>query len=391
MSDVLKSKTAIDLLEDLIAFSTVSADPNMGLIEYCADILNGIGAETTIIADETGKKANLYATVGPKDIPGVLLSGHTDVVPVEGQDWNVPPFEMTRKDGKLYGRGTTDMKGFIACALLAAKKAASMELAMPLHLAFSYDEEIGCVGVRSMIDLLSNAPFVPKFCIVGEPTLLKVATGHKGKTGCRATCVGVECHSALAPKGLNALYLATDLVAIIRDVQHEIEQSGPRDADYEVPYSTLHAGRLNGGVALNIVPNLATLDFEIRNLPDDDAEKILETIKSRANDLVRPLKAQFPAASIEIEIFNTYPAMKTAENSDVVNFVKSLTRNNDTFKVAFGTEGGLFSSQLGIPTVICGPGSMDQGHKPDEFIEIDQMNQCDAMLDRLVERLRTGF
>lgn len=383
--------STIDLLADLIAFPTISADPNRDLIDYCADHLRKAGASLQIIEDKTGKKANLYATIGPQDRPGVLLSGHTDVVPVEGQNWTKPPFQMTREDGRLYGRGTTDMKGFVASALALATKAGQAELTTPLHLALSYDEEIGCVGVRSMIDMLSKAPFRPMFCIVGEPTQMAVATGHKGKTGGLITCTGREGHSALAPFALNAIYLATDLITAIRDIQQDITARHPRDPDYDVPYSTLHIGQINGGVALNIVPNHCAFSFEIRNIPQDDPDPLLKRIKDAAFAIIAPHTPQFPDAAIDIEITNRYPPLGTPPDAEIVSFVKSLTGANDTMKVAFGTEGGLFDRDLGIPTVVCGPGSMAQGHKPDEFIGTDQLAQCDAMLDALLRRLISGL
>ena len=380
-----------EFLKDLIAFPTISSNPNRALIDYCADQLRSIGADVEVINDPHEDKANLYATIGPKDIPGVLLSGHTDVVPVEGQDWTVPPFEMTEKDGKLFGRGTTDMKGFVACAMHMALNAAKRKLTTPLHLAFSYDEEIGCVGVRSMIEMLKNAPFHPKFCIVGEPTLMAVATGHKGKLACKVTCTGREAHSALAPTALNAIHLACDMTSFVRELQAEIATHSMCDDDYDVPYTTMHVGQIEGGLALNIVPNFASLKFEIRNLPEDDPNVLLQRVKDHAASLLKPLHEKFPEAAIEFEITNTYPALNTAKDAEVVSFVKSLTGSNATIKVAFGTEGGLFSSKLGIPTVICGPGSMAQGHKPDEFVSIEQLEKCDQMLASLLTRLEAGI
>lgn len=379
------------LLRDLIQFPTVSAEPNRALIDYCADLLRNAGAEVTIIEDQTGHKANLFATIGPGGIPGVLLSGHTDVVPTDGQSWSVPPFEMTETDNKLFGRGTTDMKGFVASALSMALKASEHDLKTPLHLAFSYDEEIGCVGVHSMIEMLSVAPFRPQFCIVGEPTSMSVATGHKGKTACRVTCNGREAHSALAPTALNAIHLACDMISFIRNLQAEIAQSSAQDNDYDIPYTTLHVGQIEGGVTLNIVPNQSSFLFEIRNLQEDDPEILLKKIEQEAVKLIKPLRDEFPQAAIDFTITNTYPPLSTARDAEVVSFVKSLTGSNATIKVAFGTEGGLFSSRLGIPTVVCGPGSMAQGHKPDEFITIEQLNKCDAMLDALLERLILGI
>lgn len=379
------------LLRDLIQFPTVSANPNRALIDYCADLLKNAGADVTIIEDDTGHKANLYATIGPAGIPGVLLSGHTDVVPIEGQNWSVPPFEMTEAEGKLFGRGTTDMKGFVASALSMALQASRKDLKTPLHLALSHDEEIGCVGVRSMIEMLSAAPFRPQFCIVGEPTLMSVATGHKGKTACRVNCQGREAHSALAPTALNAIHLVCDMIFFIRNMQEEISCSSAQDSDYDIPYTTLHVGKIEGGVALNIVPNQSSFLFEIRNLQEDDPEILLNRIKEHAETLLKPLRAGFPEAAVDFTITNTYPPLSTAQDAEVVSFVKSLTGSNATIKVAFGTEGGLFSSELGIPTVVCGPGSMEQGHKPDEFITVEQLDKCDEMLDNLLDRLVDGI
>ena len=220
---------------------------------------------------------------------------------------------------------------------------------------------------------------------------MSVATGHKGKTACLVTCTGKEAHSALAPTALNALHLACDMASYVRELQSEITQTSIRDDDYDIPYTTLHVGQIAGGLALNIVPNHAQMKFEIRNLPEDDPQALLERIKNHANELLEPLKSEFPEANIEIEVNNTYPPLSTAKDAEIVSFVKSLTGSNSTIKVAFGTEGGLFSSQLGIPTVVCGPGSMAQGHKPDEFVSIEQLNKCDLMLEALLDRLETGI
>ncbi len=376
------------ILARLIAFPTVSRDPNLALIDYVRDLLAAEGIAATIIPDTTGGKADLYATTGPEG-PGVMLSGHTDVVPVEGQDWTKPPFALTRADGRYYGRGTADMKGFVAAAVAAMLRAARMELKTPLHLALSYDEEIGCIGVRSLIDLLEAAPTRPAFCIVGEPTSLAVATGHKGKTALKAVCRGREGHSALAPMAMNALHLAGDLMAAIRARQADIAATGARDGDYDVPYTTLHAGRIAGGVALNIVPNHAELDFEIRNLAEDDPAAILAAIRADAARIVA--ETGDSDAAIEISETFAYPGLATPPDSQVVAFVKSLTGSNAMIKVAFGTEGGLFAERLAIPTVVCGPGSMAQGHKPDEFVAVEQIERCDAMLDALLARLRAGI
>lgn len=379
-----------ELLGRLIAFDTVSDRPNMPLIAFLRDLLEDAGADVQLIADETGTKANLYATIGPRDRPGIALSGHTDVVPVEGQDWTVPPFEMTERDGKLFGRGTADMKGFVAAATAAALRAAKGDLQTPLHLALSHDEEIGCIGVRSLIDMLAKAPFRPRFCIVGEPTSMQVGTGHKGKTALRAVCTGREAHSALAPTGVNAIHLATDLVAHLRRMQAEIADKGASDAAYDVPYTTVHAGVIAGGVQVNIVPNRCVLDFEIRNLAEDDPAAMIASIEEAAHTIAAQYHDVAPESGIEIATLFSYPGLETPVDAEVVSFVKSLTGGNDTIKLAYGTEGGLFHRDLGIQTVICGPGSMAQGHKPDEFVTVEQLERCNAMLDALIERLKTG-
>jgi acetylornithine deacetylase len=380
-----------DILEKLVAFDTVSSRPNIALMQWVRDLLAGAGVEAVLIPDAAGGKANLYATIGPKGQPGVMLSGHTDVVPVEGQVWTKPPFALTEADGRYYGRGVTDMKGFVACALAMALRAAARPLRTPLHLALSYDEEVGCLGVRSLIDMLDSAPFRPAFCIVGEPTGMQVATGHKGKIALRATCTGREGHSALAPMALNALHLGADFLIRVRALQAKVAASGLRDGDYDVPYTTLHVGKMNGGVQVNIVPNTCVLDFEIRNLAEDDPQVLIDRLRAEAEAIVAPLRAEFPEAEIRVERLWDYPGLGTPTTAPVVNFVKGLTGANGTMKVAFGTEGGLFSTRLGIPTVICGPGSMAQGHKPDEWVSVEQIGRCEAMLAALLDRLEAGL
>lgn len=378
---------SIRILEKLIALPTVSRDSNLDLIAYVSDTLRDHGIASRLVPSQDGHKANLFATIGPQDRPGVMLSGHTDVVPVDGQNWTLPPFVMTERDGKLYGRGAADMKGFVACALSAGIKASKIGLATPLHLAFSYDEEVGCLGVRSLIDLLQAAPHRPLLCIVGEPTGMQVATGHKGKIAARALCRGREGHSALAPLALNAIHLGCDLIAVLRKEQDRLAREGARDGDYDVPYTTVHVGRIDAGVALNIVPNLCQVDFEIRNVTDDDPQAILAGIRAEAARIAADASSLAQEAAIEIEVINSYPGLETPASSQAVAFVKSLTGANRTTKVAFGTEGGLFNRDLGTPTVVCGPGSMAQGHKPDEFVSVEQMRRCDEMLERLLERL----
>ncbi len=382
---------SIDILEDLISFDTVSRNPNLALMKHVESLLEATGISCTLLPDSSAQKANLYATVGPSDKPGVMLSGHTDVVPIDNQDWTKPAFKLTQHDGKLYGRGTADMKGFVACAIRAATLASTKTLKTPLHIAFSYDEEIGCIGVASLIDLLHQAPIKPAMCIVGEPTLLSIATGHKGKIALRANCIGSEAHSALAPTGVNAIHLGCDLVNAIRAIQDEIVASGQRDDAYDIDYTTVHVGKFNAGTALNIVPNQCIIDFEIRNILTDNPDELINRIKQSIAPSIENARKVSADANIIIEPVFSYPGLETPTDAAVVDFVKNLTGGNATCKVAFGTEGGLFSGKLGIPTVVCGPGSMQQGHKPDEFIELTQLQRCDAMLDSLLLQLEAGL
>ena len=381
-----KNLSSIEILEKLISFPTISKTPNIELINWVSELLGSFGIRSTILRNEDGSRANLFATSSDTLEPGIMLSGHTDVVPTDGQNWHTNPFELKQSGGKLFGRGTADMKGFCASAIRIMCEASKKKLNTPLHLALSFDEEIGCIGVRSLIEMLKTSPVKPKMCIVGEPTLLAVASGHKGKIALQTTCKGIEGHSALAPLALNALHLGTDFVNIIREVQKEIINKGNEDNDYDVPYTTLHVGKMNGGVALNIVPNICTIDWEIRNLANDSTETILTRVKELVELNLQEYKN--PEAEIFWQETFSYPGLGTDINSEIINFVRSLTGTNNTIKVAFGTEGGLFHKEVGIPTVVCGPGSMLQGHKPNEFITVEQMNRCDLMMANLLTSLK---
>lgn len=374
-------------LDRLIGFPTVSRDSNRELIACLHEYLAGLGARVRVVRNADASKANLWASLGPWGDGGVLLSGHTDVVPVDGQAWTRDPFRLSEQDGRLYGRGTCDMKGFLACMLTAAGLAATRKLTQPLHLAFSYDEEIGCVGVRGLLDVLAAEGPRPDLCIIGEPTGMRVATGHKGKLAARATCCGVAGHSALAPMALNALHLGADLLHCIRARQDQIAATGTRDEGYDVPYTTLHVGRMNGGIALNVVPDTCVLDFEIRALAQDSAPDILAQIAGDAAALTATARQRFPAADIIIETVNAYPGLDTPANSEAFALVRALAEAGSPVKVAYGTEGGLFHRALGMPVLVCGPGDMAQGHAPDEFVTREQLSKCDAMLARVVARL----
>ena len=382
---------SIQILEKLISFDTVSSNSNLEIISYCEKILKDAGAEITLIKNTEETKANLFATIGPVDQPGIILSGHTDVVPVTNQKWKTNPFKLTEIDNKLYGRGTADMKSFVACALNAASKASSMNLKTPLHFSFSYDEEIGCVGVRSLIEMLKNSSINPLFCIVGEPTSMQVMSGHKGKVNASVLIKGKEAHSALTTKGLNSIYLASEFIQGIQSIQTNLINNSTHDNDFEVPYTTLQVGKIEGGVAVNIVPSSSSLLFEIRSLHSDDPNLILKDIKILSEKIVKSHIDKFPDTEIEIKVTSQYPALNTMKNSDVISFLNGLTGNNSVEKVSFGTEGGLFSNELNIQTAICGPGSMNQGHQPDEYIEKVQIDLCDQMLENLLNKLEKGL
>jgi len=377
---------SVEILERLISFPTVSRDPNLGLIDFVREFLAGCGIESRLYVDASGRKANLYASVGPQDRGGVLLSGHTDVVPVDGQAWSSDPFRLREQGGRLFARGSADMKGFIACALRAAQLARKPELKLPLQLAFSYDEEVGCLGVRSLIAGMAGWAHRPKFCIVGEPTLLRTAVGHKGKTAMRASCRGRAAHSARPAAGVNAIHMAVDFIGAVRARQAQLEATGLRDPAYEVPYTTLHVGVIHGGSALNIVPDHCELELEIRNLAADDPQALVAALRADAAAVSVATRGG-PDCGIDLAISNEYPGLETAPEAEIVGFVAALTGNRERIKVGFGSEAGLFSSQLGVPSIVCGPGSIEQAHKPDEFIALDQLARCDAMLDALLERL----
>lgn len=372
-----------EILKTLVAFPTVSAASNLAMADWIQAYLEGLGFLCQRVSSPDGQKVGLLARIGPGD-GGVLVSAHMDVVPVEGQPWTRPAFALTTEAGRLYGRGTTDMKGFLASALVAAKAAAKAPLQRPFMLSLSYDEEVGCRGIRDMAPHVIPTLGRPDLCIVGEPTSMQIATGHKGKLALRATCHGQAGHSASAPRYLNALQLAARLIVLMADEQDRLMAQGARDADYDVPVSTIHAGRMAGGIALNIVPDQARVEFEIRHLAADDPDAILARIRDGANAICK--STGHPAARIEIEVTNAYPGLDTDRTGGAVRTLRTLLPDARLTKVGFGTEAGFFDA-LGIPTLVCGPGSMDQGHQPDEYIEQAELDRCDAFLGRVIAPL----
>ncbi|MGA7780928.1 MAG: acetylornithine deacetylase [Paraburkholderia sp.] len=375
------------LLERLIGFATVSRDSNLELITFVQQYLADLGVESELFHNAEGTKANLFATIGPRDRGGIVLSGHTDVVPVEGQAWTVDPFCLTEKNDRLYGRGTADMKGYLAAVLAAVPMFRERKLKLPVHLAFSYDEEVGCLGVRSMLADLQERVYKPRLCLIGEPTELKPVLGHKGKLAMRCHVKGAACHSAYAPYGVNAIQYAARLINRLETIGDQLAQPEHHDERFDPPFSTVQTGVIKGGRALNIVPAECEFDFEVRSVPGFDAASVADRLLAFAeSELLPKMRAVHAETDIRLQPLNAYPGLATSPDSDAARLLALLSGSNDFGTVAFGTEGGLFT-QSGIPTVVCGPGSMDQGHKPDEFITVEQLNRCDAMLVRLADYL----
>ncbi|HIE20889.1 MAG TPA: acetylornithine deacetylase [Rhodospirillales bacterium] len=379
---------SLDLIKTLIAFDTTSRESNLELIAFIQEYLTGHRVESMLVHNEDGTKANLYATIGDQDKAGVMLSGHTDVVPVDGQAWDTDPFQVTEKDEKFYGRGTADMKSFIAIALAFVPEFLSRRLKTPIHLAFSYDEEVGCIGVRRLIDKLKEMPVKPAMCIVGEPTSMQVVTGHKGKRSFIANVRGLESHSALAPLGVNAVEYAAELITYMKNMARRIEAEGPFDELYEITHTTVHTGVISGGVQLNIVPNACRVEFEFRYLANHDPDALEAEIREYAKDTLEPkMHAVSAETGIDIECYNDMPGLEMDPGEDVVAFVKALAGRNDHAKVAFGTEAGLFHTRVQIPTVVCGPGDIAVAHKPNEFIPLDQIAKGEDFMRRLLEEV----
>lgn len=375
------------MIERLIAFDTTSRNSNLALMEFIRDHLAGLGIDSELIYSDDRQKANLYATIGPKDRPGIALSGHSDVVPVDGQDWSSDPWRVIEREGRLFGRGTCDMKSFIAICLAKAPAMVARRLQVPIHFAFSYDEEVGCLGVRPMLARLAEMPVRPRLAIIGEPTSMKVVNAHKGKLSYRAHVHGHECHSSLAPQGVNAVQYAARLIAKVIEIAERKAEDGPFDRDYDVPHTTAHVGVVHGGTALNIVPKDCSFDFEFRNLPADDPQTLLAEVQAYAAEVLEPaMRAVRPETGIAFEYLSAFASLDTPEDHEAVELAKALTGANSTTKVAFGTEAGLIS-EAGIPAVVCGPGSIEQAHKPDEFIALEQVALCERFLDRLIDRL----
>lgn len=384
------SAETLAIIGRLIGFDTVSRNSNLGLIEWVRDYLSALGVRTRLSYDAAGGKANLFATLGETGGPGLVLCGHTDVVPVDGQPWNTDPFRAEFRDGRIYGRGSCDMKSFIACALAAAPRLLAARLAQPVHLAFTYDEEVGCVGVTTLLADLRQAGIRCSGCIVGEPTGMQVMTAHKGQRVYRCSVRGVEAHSSLAPFAVNAVEYAARLVAFIRDVAADARDTGPRDAKFSVPHTTMQTAMISGGTAPNIVPRDCEFQFDMRYLPGTDPAGFIERIERYARTSLVPEMRQVSAeAGIVLELLAEAPDLNTPEDDRIVGLGMRLAGNDEPGRAAFATDGGHFH-RAGVPTIVVGPGSIDQAHKPNEFIELEQVAQCERFLARLRDDLSVG-
>lgn len=380
----------ISILGDLIAFPTVSSESNLDLIRYAGAHLEEHGAEVETYADATGTKANLFATLGPKVDGGIVLSGHTDVVPVADQEWNSDPFTMEQRDGRTYGRGACDMKGFIAAALATAPAVARADLKRPLHFAFTYDEEVGCLGARELMTEIAGAGIRPSIAIIGEPTEMRVIQGHKGCCEYTVEFTGLEGHGSLPDHGVNAVEYAVRYVARLMELREQLQGRSPKGSRFDPPWTTLQVGRLSGGVAHNVIPGSCTLDWEMRPVRKSDGDFVKSEIAAFVETSLRPaMQRVSPAADIVTHVVGEVDGLKPMPDSEAVRLVSELTGANTADVVSFGSEAGLFQN-LGVSTVVCGPGSIEQAHKPDEYVALDQLEQCLRMLTRLLPKLQTG-
>ena len=394
-------KNSIDWLTRLIAFDTVSRHSNLALIEDVQSYCEQLGLTVDLTFNDAKNKANLFVTVpagstvnndanNSADIVnhGLVLSGHTDVVPVDGQAWTSEPFTATIRGDKLYGRGACDMKGFIACALTLLPKAVELsnsgQLRRPLHLALSFDEEVGCLGAPLILADLTARGITPDYCIVGEPTNMAMVVAHKGIAVYRCRVHGKSAHSSLTAQGVNAISYASRLIGYVDTLAEEISHRDDNDSLFDVPYSTLSVGTIQGGTATNIVPNLCEFTFDYRNLPHMTQEDILLPIQAKVAELSAQMQACAPETGIELMQEESVPAMTDNESSELQALIVALTGDDKRHKVAYATEGGQFTNS-GIPTIICGPGNIEQAHKADEYVELVEIERCDSFLQRLLE------
>ncbi len=379
------AKDCITMLEKLVAFDTTSRNSNLELIEFVRNELEQIGVDTRLTFNEEKTKANLWATIGPQKRGGVVLSGHTDVVPVDGQDWASDPFKLVERDGRLFGRGSADMKGFVACVVAHAARMNKANLITPLHFAFSYDEEVGCTGVLGLIDdMRENLP-APLAVIVGEPTLMQIVGGNKGSEGFITTIHGVDGHSSLPGLGANAIMAAGRIIAYLHDMQKRLKASADPSNGFNPPYTTIDCGVINGGVAANIIPSKCTFQWGFRCVPEDDVNELVKEVKDFIAAEIEPgLKAVSQQAGIVHVPRHSVPGLAPNSDSPAEMLLRHLTGLNTSGRVSYGTEAGQFQT-AGVPGVIFGPGSIEQAHLPDEYVAVSEMEACHEFLLKLTD------
>ena len=378
----------IDILRRLIGFDTTSRNSNLELIDFIRDYLRDHGIDSHLYRDGTGRKANLYSTFGAnQNGSGLMLSGHTDVVPVDDQDWHSDPFALSERGDNLYGRGACDMKGFVATALALVPRFLETSHNRPMHFGFTFDEEVGCIGAGQLAEQIRGMTTKPAYCVIGEPTSMRVIDGHKGRFAMRCHVHGIEGHSAYPQRACNAVEAAADMIAYVRQMARRLRDEGPHDPAFDPPYSTLQTGTVHGGTALNIVPRHCSFEFEIRNLPSQDPLALASELRDFAAHQILPeMHRASPEAGIDFEELSHVPGLTPDHDHEFVKSVLAASGGNATHKVSFGTEAGLYQ-RSGIPTVVCGPGDIAQAHRPDEFVALDQLARCETFLLRMAKAI----
>ncbi len=396
MNAVAPSIAAMPFIEKWVSFDTVSRDSNLPLLDWTESYLNGLAIACSRTYDDSGKTANLWATLpahdGQTQLGGLILSGHTDVVPIDGQPWDTDPFTVSLRGDKIYGRGVTDMKSYGATALMMVPELLKRKLKRPVHLAFSYDEEVGCIGVRRLIADMQAQGIQPAGCIVGEPTGMQVVIAHKGKHGYKTTVRGFEAHSSLTPLGVNAVEIACEFVAHLKGMHRELAAHGPFDAIYDVAHTTIHTGVIQGGTALNIIPRQCEVSWEIRHHHMNQPEELFARAKAFGESLVPAMQAVAAGTGITHELKSVLPGFATAADSEIAQLCfdcAEVDPASGAGKVSFGTEAALFH-QAGVPTIVCGPGHIAQAHQPNEWVTLEQLAWCERFMRRLADRVCVG-
>jgi acetylornithine deacetylase len=386
----MSAMSEIDLLDRLVGFNTVSSRSNLALIEFIRGYLADLGVASETLPDQTGQKANLLASIGPADRPGYVLSGHTDVVPVDGQNWSRDPFKLFQDGGKLHGRGAADMKGFLACMLARVPQMLAAPLQAPIHLAFSYDEEVGCFGVPSLVERMEKILPSPLAVIVGEPTAMGVVNGHKGSAGLLTTIIGKACHSSRPDLGVNAIFHAADMIAELRRYAEAFKAAPDANSSFELPYTTVSVGVIHSGTARNAIPGDCEMQWDIRATKPHVVENVMERFEAFVSAHVLPaMKAGFADASVITRLVYDVPPLSPEPHSRAETLAKRLAGRNETATVNYGSEAGIFQ-RAGWSTIVCGPGRDTEAHITDEWIAVDQLERASAFIDRLIEQARNA-